>query len=228
MSMKAAIVSAGVAMIASQASAQNLMTNGSFEDAGPGFVLFAGWENYGNIFVDEGGVEVAAQEGMDSAKMFGASDGSQSDQVLLQTVEGISAGAQYTLSGYVWENSADQLGDENIIILQMSFQDGSGNTIEMVETNMFDPATDPSDQWIYGDVSGIAPAGTEQILVAVLHIQLGADAGFPVQGGGASFWDNIQLIEGDAPCSNPADYDGNGVLDFFDLSAFLADFGLGC
>ncbi|GEM_PF-2026865 len=220
--------SIALACVCTGAHAQNLMSNGSFETPGPGFVLFQDWQNFGNVFADIGGVEVPAQEGMASCKMFGSSIGTQSDQVLLQTVPGINAGELYTLSGFVWENSADPLGDENIIILQMNFQDAGGTTLETVEVNMFDPMSDPSDEWIPGSVSGIAPAGTSQILVAVLHIQLGADQGFPTQGGGASFWDNIQLVAGDAPCNNPADFDGNGELDFFDISAFLNAFAEGC
>lgn len=226
--IKNLIPALAIGCIGTAAHAQNLMSNGSFETPGPGFVLVEDWMNFGNVFLDEGGVEVAAQDGSNSIKMFGASNGSQSDQVLLQTVTGINAGAQYTLSGYVWENSADPLGDENIILLQMNFQDSSGNTIEAVEVEMFDPTSDPADQWIPGSVSGIAPAGTTQISVAVLHIQLGADAGFPMQGGGASFWDNIELFEGDAPCTNPADFNGDGELDFFDVSSFLNAFAQGC
>lgn len=214
--------------VAMTANAQNLMNNGSFETPGPGFVLFEGYENYGNVFADIGGVEVVAQDGTTSAKMFGASNGAQSDQVLLQTITGILPGEFYTLSSYVLNPSLDAIGSENIILIQMNFQDSGGTTLEGVETAAIDIVNDPFDTWIENSVSGIAPPDTTQITVALLHIQLGADAGFPTQEGGASFWDNIRLEGGPPPCNNPADMNGDGVLDFFDVSAFLQAFGDGC
>ncbi len=223
----ATLITTAIAAAACSAGAQNLLLNGSFENPGPGFVEFANWENYGNVYTADSG-EVAAQDGALTAKMFGASSGVQSDQVLLQTVTGITAGELYTLSGYCLNRSADALGDENVLLLQMSFQDAGGNTIEAVEVNALHPATDPMDTWISSSVSGVAPEGTTQILVAVLHIQLGTDAGFPNQGGGASFWDNIRLEGGEAPCTNPADLNGDGVLNFFDVSSFLTNFQQGC
>jgi len=226
---KSIIITAALGLSALSANAQNLMQNGSFEIPGPGFLLLEDWINFGNVFTDIGGVEVLAQDGTTAVKMFGASSGSQSDQVLLQTVGGITPGEQYTLSGYVLNPLVDALGDENIILFQMNFQDAGGNNIEQPEVVGFDNASDPFDTWIESSVSGIAPPGTSQITVALLHIQLGADAGFPTQGGGATFWDNVTLVEGgDVPCSNPADFNNDGVLDFFDISAFLQEFSAGC
>ncbi|MEX0876126.1 MAG: hypothetical protein WD114_01595 [Phycisphaerales bacterium] len=221
------LVTAVIATAACSATAQNLMQNGSFETPGPGFTEFLGWENYGNVFTADIG-EVNPQDGDYTAKMFGASSGAQSDQVLLQTVEGIQAGELYTLSAYAQNRSTDPLGNENVLLIQMNFLDASDNSLEIVEVDAIDPAGDPFDTWIQSSVSGIAPAGTTQIVVAVLHIQLGADQGFPTQGGGASFWDNVTLEGGDAPCSNPADFNGDGVLNFFDISGFLQAFNQGC
>lgn len=203
------------------ANAQNLMNNGSFETPGPGFVLFQGWENYGNVFAaDEG--ELAAQDGTTSAKMFGQFSGAQNDQVLLETVEGINANGFYTLSAYTQHLTADALGSGNLILLQMSFQNAAGSAIETLETVAIDPNTMPADQWNLVEVSGIAPTGTTKIVVALLHLQIDGAAG------GASFWDNIQLVEGEGPCTNPADLNGDGILDFFDVSAFLSAFSQGC
>ena len=213
------------------ANAQNLLTNASFES--PGGFLVAPWANFGNVFLDIGGVEVAAQDGMNSLKMFGASSGIQSDNVLQQTVMGITAGQEYTLSGFAWENSADLIGSENVILLQLVFQDSGGNGLGAPEVELFDPDDDvnfPSDQWIFGEVTATAPAGSTQATVILLHIQLGSAQGFPVQTGGASFWDNIVLTEGDnvLPCS-PADLEAPfGVLDFFDVLGYLGDFDAGC
>ncbi len=221
------LIPAAIGFAACTVNAQNLVSNGSFEIPGPGFVLFEDWQNFGNVFAADSG-EVFAQDGDTSGKMFGASNGFQSDQVLLQTVEGIVEGELYTLSAFTQNLSSDALGNESIILIQMSFQDAGGVNIEVIETIAIDPVTSPMDTWVASELSGVAPVGTAQVLIALLHIQLGSDQGFPSQGGGASFWDNIQLVGGDAPCTNPADFNGDGVLNFFDVSAFLQAFAESC
>lgn len=203
------------------ANAQNLVTNGSFETPGPGFILFQGWENYNNVFADAS-VEVPAFDGTTSAKMFGQFGGVQSDQVMLQTVTGINAGQQYTLSAQLWHNSFDAVQPGNLILLQMVFQDAGGAALEVNEVEALVPNETPTDQWNEASVTAIAPAGTSQILVALLHLQL--DGAAP----GASFWDNIVLEEGepDVPC--PADLNNDGVLNIFDIQAFLNLYNQGC
>jgi len=203
------------------AQAQNLLLNSSFETAGPGFVLFEDWQNFGNVFADDS-VEVIAQDGTTSAKMFGQFSGAQNDQVLLQTVTGISEGQLYTLDGYALHNTGDEVAEGNLILLQLNFQDSAGNGLESIDTVAIDPLSTPTDVWNLVEVSGIAPPGTTQILVALLHLQIDGAAG------GASFWDNISLVEGEAPCTNPADMNHDGVLNFFDVSAFLQAFAEGC
>jgi len=214
-------------LMPASALAQNLMTNSSFEVDGPGFILFQDWENYGEVYKADSG-EIVALDGSFTAKMFGPSIGSQADQVLLQQVSGLSEGTLYTLTGSVQHQSSAPLGDENIILMQIVFRDAGGNALEAVETPALTPGVSPTDEWIESSVSGISPVGTTQATVGLLHIQLGADAGFPVQGGGATFWDNFSLVGGEAPCDNPADFTGDGVLDVFDVFAFLDAFNQGC
>jgi hypothetical protein len=216
---------AAVAAIASTVSAQNLLDNGSFESEGPGFVPFLSWMNFGNVFAADSG-EVMPQDGLLAAKMFGASSGAQSDQVLQQDVPA-TAGVLYTLTTYVLNPSADALGDENIILSQIVFRNSTGVAIEIIETRAIDVGADPMDTWVEATLSGVAPEGTAEISVFLLHIQLGADQGFPTQGGGASFWDNVSLVGGEAPCTNPADLNGDGVLNFFDVSAFIQEYNNG-
>ncbi len=204
------------------ANAQNLITNGSLETPGPGFILFQGWENYNNVFSDVS-VEVPAFDGTTSAKMFGQFGGVQSDQVMLQTVTGISAGQPYTLSAQLWHNSSDAVAPGTLILLQMVFQDAGGNNIEANEIQALTPNVTPTDQWNEASLTAIAPAGTAQILVALLHLQL--DGAAP----GASFWDNIVLEEGEPQVSCPADLAPPfGVLNIFDIQAFLNLYNQGC
>lgn len=217
----------GAALIAAMATTAiaggpNLVTNGSFETPGPGFILFEGWENYGNVFND-GAIDVGAHDGDVAVKMFGGfpGPGIQSDQVLLQTVPGITPGTTYTLSGQLYQSSADLLGAGNLIILQMVFQNSTGGNIEVLDQVVLG-AGSPLDQWNQYDITGIAPPNTDRILIALLHLQLDGESA------GATFWDSITLTEGAAGCGNPADFNGDGVLNFFDISAFIGSFNQGC
>ena len=210
-----------LACLAASAQAQNLMTNGSFETPGPGFVLFQGWENYGNVFEDPT-VEIAPQDGAVSCKMFGQFSGSQNDQVLLQTVTGITPGSQYTLGCYTQHVTGDEVAAGNLILVQLNFVDANNANVGQVQVEPIVPGVTPTDVWNHTEVSGIAPETATHIVVALLHLQLDGAAG------GASYWDNITLIEGEAPCSNPADFNNDGILDFFDVLAFLQAFSDGC
>lgn len=218
--MSAALLAA--AATGAIAGGPNLATNGSFETPGPGFVLFQGWENYGNVF-DDGAIDVGAHDGNVAVKMFGGfpGPGIQSDQVLLQTVTGITPGTTYTLSAQLQQNSADLLGSGNLILLQMVFQNSSGGNIEVLDQPVLE-AGSALDTWIQYDITGIAPPNTDRILIALLHLQLDGTSA------GASFWDSIVLTEGAAGCSNPADFNGDGVLNFFDISSFISAFQQGC
>ncbi len=223
--MRTKLSAALIAALATSALAggsPNLVTNGSFETPGPGFILFQGWQNFGNVFADES-VDIPALDGTTSAKMFGGfpGPGIQSDQVLLQTVPGITAGTTYTLSGSLYQNSADLLGAGNLIILQMVFQNASGGNIEVIDQVVLEPGS-PTDTWLDYDITAIAPPNTAQILIALLHLQLDGTSA------GASFWDSISLTEGAAGCNNPADFNGDGILNFFDVSAFIGAFNQGC
>lgn len=204
------------------AGGPNLVTNGSFETPGPGFVLFQGWQNFGgNVFADAS-VEVPAHDGTTSVKMFGEFTGSQNDQVLVQTVTGITPGTTYKLSAQAWHNSFDAIQPGNLVLLQMVFQTAGGAALEAPEIVALSPTT-PTDQWNLVELTGIAPPNTAQILVALLHLQLDGAAT------GATFWDSVSLVEvEDTGCDNPADYNKDGILDFFDILAFLADFSAGC
>ncbi|MBO6740759.1 MAG: hypothetical protein JJ916_12980 [Phycisphaerales bacterium] len=225
MRIKTFIIGA-IAALTTATQAQNLLDNGSFETSGPGFVAFESWANFGNIFQADSG-EIIAQDGSFTAKMFGATNGAQSDQVLTQNVPA-TEGELYTLTTYCQNLSSDSLGEENVILAQLVFRNASGDALETVETDAIDPVSDPLDTWVMAELSAVAPVGTTNVDVFLLHIQLGTDQGFPTQGGGASFWDNVSLTTGDAPCSNPADLNGDGELNFFDVSAFLTLYGEGC
>lgn len=208
------------------AGGTNLVVNGSFETPGPGFILLQGWENFNGSVTIDASDEVPALDGVNSVKMFGLGPGPgiQDDVVLLQTVPGIQAGLEYTLTANAWHNSFDAVQTGNAVLLQIQFRDDSNVVIESVESTAIAPNSTPTDQWNFVEVTGIAPAGTTNIQVAILHIQF--DGVAP----GASFWDDVSLVEGGGTpsCGNPADFNGDNSIDFFDMLAFISAFNQGC
>jgi len=104
-----------------------------------------------------------------------------------------SAGNRVDSSAYAINWSGDpwtRLG-----LLQLAFFDAGGNGLGVVETfaasdtsqaYQLTPKTgaDPGE-WTLMEVSGIAPAGTVEAQILLLHIDIG--------GGGALWWDDASL-----------------------------------
>ncbi len=233
----AALLAASV--LAAPAMGQNLLTNGSFETAGPGFIPFDAWEGFNNFFPDgplDASNEITAQDGVRSLKCFGffPGDGSQNDHGVFQEVE-VTGGTEYTLSGYGQTPSFDAIETfdpndpdgngfwGNLPLVIVDFKDGPGGTvIGSAEVNLYPSGSTP-DTWIFGETAAVAPAGATHAQVTVLFIQF-------TDSPGSFFFDNISLEAGEPQpmqC-NPADLDGNGLLNLDDIDAFVAAFLAGC
>jgi hypothetical protein len=228
-------IGAALATIATGAHAQNLLSNPSLEIDGPGFVVFEDWVQFNNVFADES-VEVAAQDGLQSAKMFGQfiPEG-QSDNGIQQTVA-IVPGATYTLTGYTFVPSADAIQSldpmgstgggafGHLALGIVDFLNSSGVVVSSAEVEVHQGGVTATDQWVEFSLTADAPANATDARVTLLLIQWDLASG-------AIFWDNISLEEGEAapqPC-NAADLaEPYGVLDFSDVLAFLGLFGSGC
>jgi hypothetical protein len=217
------ILVGALAAVTCSAHAQNLVVNGSFEDSGMGFFDFAGWEDYDGAG-PAGLPEVTPQDGNTCVKMFGNFGGGENTAVALQVVEGVTPGETYTLSCYANHLSVDAINGGNVAVLSLQFRDSGDNIIEAVDADAVSPTGTPTDEWRLIEVSGIAPANTDNIQVVLVHVQF--DGVSP----GASFWDNVSLTEGGGGplCDNPADINGDGVLNFSDVTSFLTQYSMGC
>ncbi len=226
---------AGALAAATPAMAQNLVANGSFEVDGPGFTLFESWGQFNNVFEDES-VEVVAQDGLQSAKMFGQfAPEAQSEAGLFQELS-VSPGVKYDLKVYTHVLSSDPIQAQDdtgspggntfghLALAILDFKNSSGGIIQSNEVQVHDSNTSSLDQWNEYNLSATAPAGAETVQLTLLLLQWDLATG-------AIFWDNVSLTVGDAepqPC-NPADLaEPFGVLDFSDVIAFLSAFGSGC
>ena len=216
---------------ATPALAQNVLLNPSFETPGPGFVIFESWGQFNNVFADDN-IEVIAQEGVRSAKMFGQFiPGGQSDNGVYQVIN-VTEGMDYTLSCYTYTPSGDAIQPfvtvpaayGHLPLLIIDFKDAGGANIGSAQGDAFVPGVDPMDAWVFKSFTATAPAGAVQAQVTCLLIQFDLAPG-------ALFWDNISVTEEDAPpgpCSVADLVEPYGVLDFFDVQAFLQAFSAGC
>ncbi len=219
------------------ANAQNLLSNPSLEIDGPGFVVFEDWLQFNNVFEDES-IEVLAQDGLQSAKMFGQfTPEGQSDNGLQQVVP-VIGGDTYTLTGWTYVPSGDAIQPldpmgspgggafGHLALGIIDFLDSGGGVIagQSVEVQVHESGVTATDNWVQFSVTGTAPANAMDAQVTLLLIQWDLAPG-------AIFWDNLSLEAGmgePQPCS-PADLaEPFGVLDFSDVLAFLGFFGAGC
>lgn len=239
--MRNAIMCAALAAVAGTASAQNLLVNPSFENQGTGFLTFEAWGTFNNAFADPpfgSGLapEVPPRTGSVSMKTFGSFiPASQSDTGAFQLVD-VTAGQQYTLSGWTYTPSADPIQDQiddgdpatfdegHLPLLIIDFKDAGGNNIESLVIEAHDFSSNPQDQWTQYSGSAVAPVGSVEAQVTPLLIQFGEPTG-------SLFWDDLSLTEGSAPPQpcNAADIAAPfGQLTFADISAFLSLFAGGC
>ena len=228
-------VGGALAALATGAQAQNLLTNASFEIDGPGFVGFEDWLQFNNVFEDES-VEVLAQDGLQSAKMFGTFIPEGQSDNGLQQIAAIVPGGSYTLTGYTYVPSGDAIQPldptgspgggafGHLALGIVDFLDSGGVVVGSAEVQVHESGVTALDQWVQFSLTADAPANATDARVTLLLIQWDLATG-------SIFWDNVSLEEGEAepqPC-NAADLaEPFGVLDFSDVIAFLGLFGSGC
>ena len=170
--------------------AQNVILNPGFEvgDASGGDLPGAAdWSTFEFTFTTS---QTPPQNGAQCMKMYGpwfengASGAFQNHPA--------SAGETWNASVAVLDSSADPL--TNIGIFQMNFLDAGGNPVGNAETIV--DASLPDDVWTPLDLSAVAPAGTVEVQIFLLHIQIGDITG------GSVFWDDVRLEKVDAICAD--------------------------
>ncbi len=224
---------AATAAIVIAATAQAQLVNGDFETAGA-TTVFDSWDQFGlgagNISQS---TELANGGSMFSAKMFGQFIAGQNDTGIFQVIPA-NAGSQYTAKVSVAVGSADPLGSDVVAVAILIFQDAMGVTLSEVVANVADSSTPANDMFTEYEITGVAPAGTTQVQLLLLHIQLD-------NGGvrtGATYWDDASITE-EAPGAaliNPsfdqtveatafADWDesGNVINNIEQVNIFPAD-----
>lgn len=96
-------------------------------------------------------------------------------------------GTSYTASGFVFSPSTDAINGTNFAVVKLEFLDAGNGVIQAFESPQFN-ASSGLDNWVSRSASGIAPAGTVNAQIVLVHVQLNN----PVTGG-AVFFDDADL-----------------------------------
>ncbi len=205
-------------LLALPAVASAQLLNPSFEIAGSSGNAFADWSQFGgNIYRVSDPNYQPAYDGDALGKIFGNFDGQpQSDSGIYQFV-GANPGEQWTGSIYVLHRGDDALQGANLGLLVLSWQDAGGAEISADAIVLLD-ANSPTDQWLFDEVSGEAPAGTARVGYYLLFLQF-SDDDFPFGAPGAMFFDLASLEMTGADC--PPDLNEDGLVNTQDFILFL-------
>ena len=182
------LTAVGVVALVAAAPAQAQLTNPGFETAGGGTV-FDGWGEFNNVVPNIEQSTEMVKSGSFGAKVFGTFAAAQNDTGINQAVPA-SPGQAWRATVSVAVNSGDPLGSAEIPLLILEFVDSGGTVISNVITQVADTTTTP-DTWVEHSVAGLAPSGTTQARILLLHVQLGDT----LNQGGASYWDDAVLEE---------------------------------
>jgi beta-glucanase (GH16 family) len=191
--------------------------------ADPGFEDDEGaltdWSRFGNSIeniVSDWGTPL---DGVRSLKMYGQFDGQENYSGAFQNIP-VSGGERFQASAHALIRSEDSIvGTGNHVLLKVEFFSqagavyGSEHFIGESEITLADGSS-PEDTWSFAEMEGTIPAGSVEARVTLLFRQTAANQS------GAVFVDSVAFNT--APC--PADINGDGSLDFFDVSAFLSAF----
>ncbi len=203
----------------------NQLVNFSFEDAGVNCFgsPVSGWVNFGNGQVNVG---QSPRTGDRAAKLFGGFSGSVAASGWFQNA-GASGGTTWKASGWATSLANDLTQPGNDTFLTLEFFDASGVNISEFETHLSPyrstgVATGAANDLMYTyfeTLPAVAPEGTATVRCLIFQRQVDF-------AGGATWWDDMELIQTDARTCF-ADYDNSGGVGGEDVEAFFSDWSSG-
>jgi len=166
-------------------AAQAALINPGFElnDASGGDVPGAtGWGGFNANFTST----AFARTGTQSLKVFGPFF--QFGGAGAVQAQPAVAGTSYTASGYIFSPANDQVTPGNFAVVKVEFLDAGNAVIGFAESPQFTSAS-PADTWTPLSATGVAPAGTVNAQIVLVHVQLNNP---PT--GGAVYFDDTDLF----------------------------------
>ncbi|MBL9001316.1 MAG: hypothetical protein JNK25_09290 [Phycisphaerae bacterium] len=211
--------------VLNQVGGGNVLSNPSFETQVANCLgsPFAGWVNFGN---GQANADENPRTGTYAAKLFGGYNAPVAGSGWLQNVPTIP-GTMWKASGWATTSAGDTIADGNDVFLTIEFFNANGDNITGYEVNQHpwrsEPvATGAANDLLYhyfetGEVE--APEGTATVRCLIYQRQV-------EYAGGATWWDDMELIQTDAVTCY-ADYNQDGGVDGGDVEAFYNDWEQG-
>jgi len=194
-----AALSIAIMLLASKASAANILKNPGFESLGASWTVVTSPGGGGNVFEPQ---NPPAHGGVNVYKNWGCWCAPTNIQSIIQE-HPASSGNTYTASGYIRRPNNDFSPDtQNEGWVQVAFLDAGGNTLSLFESFRIGVSTPESVDWSFvtvtnqvdpvthvpiGSVSSlVAPAGTAKVRFSAILEQRNG-------GGGAWHYDDLSL-----------------------------------
>jgi hypothetical protein len=194
----------------------NVLLNDSFETQAAGCLGsgFVGWVNFGNGGADFG---VNPRTGNYAAKLFGGFNGDPAFSGWFQDVDA-TPGSIWKARGWARSADNDSLRDGNTVVVGVEFYDEFGNNlIGLQAPSAAVPTPGDGTYRLYESGVATAPEFTTKARFVILQRQVAF-------AGGATWWDDVELFP-----ACPADFNGDGFVDFFDFDDFVSCFeGTAC
>ena len=116
-------------------------------------------------------------------------DGSGASQIIAA-----SPGQSWTLNGFAMDPSGDSMKGTSFGLIQVVFKDSLNNTLATF-SSINATAGSPTDVWMPLTASGVAPAGTADASITVLHLS------GPNNYGGSIYFDDLSVVVVPEPSS---------------------------
>ncbi len=183
--------------LSTRASAANLLTNPSFEDAGGSYT---GWFTFGSgLQLSTPATDNIIRNGATAAKIYGQFTGCPGTPTFNvggfgQAFTTITAGKEYEFSGFSFVSSADAIPgtdicNRNRLIAKVVFFNAVSGGSELQSNEVvIGSGQSLQDVWVPFSISSIAPAAARRVEVLFLFLQPGCDAG-------SAFVDDVSFQE---------------------------------
>jgi hypothetical protein len=192
-------LASAIMLLATKASAVNILTNPGFESLGATWTVYTPQGSGGNVFEQQ---NPPAHGGVNVYKNWGCWCANTNTQAIFQDKQA-SVGNTYTASGYVRRPNNDfDSATQNEGWLQVAFLDAGGATLSLYESFRIGVSTPESVDWSFVSVTNhvdpvtgaslgsvtsfVAPAGTKTVRFSAILEQRNG-------GGGAWHYDDMSL-----------------------------------
>ena len=198
---RVALVTVVLVAAVSTASAQNVLTNPSFDDPPMGVgAPPPGWIAFGSVFAEPSvPPQFVPASGPGLCSMFGAFSGGFNVSGIFQEFATVP-GDFWAMSSNARHWSGDLMvgpgaPNSNWVVQKIAFFDVGDNEIGSCESTILD-GTFAGDTWhASGDIGCVAPAGTVKVQALILYLQ-------PAFDGGAAHIDDVYFAMSTVPTEN--------------------------